>query len=787
MRKRRGTSTVFWESRRLIWRFGFLLLILVILYLSAEAIFPFTGALLANLVRTFGAGTAIFFVAAGVLLWALWRQTLLSMLGQIARSLRYWNQWLAAIAFGLAGFGILAFIEVGGTLGERVIATPNVWGTLRLAALVFLGVLFLAPRRTLRLLGQTARFSLIILVSILRFLWGAARFSATALGSTLRFLRGAAVGLGSLLGDGARRLDRGILGMAHLFRQAGRWVSARRRPTPPVEEMPPPPREETAPAPPGMVETPPPRAHPPAREATPPPAPPPKVEEKPQVAWEKPTEALPLITAAGWQMPVMDMLEHPPEVEFAHLDNEKRARLIEDALKSYGVEAQVVQINVGPTVTQFGIEPGWDRKYKEAKVRDEDGNIRLEKREISKTRVKVDRITSLANDLALALSAPSIRIEAPVPGKPVVGIEVPNSIAGLVTLRGVMESPGFQRLKGRTKLALALGKGAGGEAVVADLTRMPHLLIAGSTGSGKTVCLNAITCCLLMNNTPDEVRFVMIDPKRVELVTYNSVPHLINPVITDSDRAVETLRWLNREMDRRFQKLATVGARNIQDYNKVHRPGGALPYLVLVIDELADLMMTAPDEVERTLARLAQLARATGIHLVVATQRPSVDVVTGLIKANFPCRISFAVTALVDSRTILDMAGAEKLLGRGDMLYLPTDAAKPKRLQGCFVSDAELERLVSFWALQRRPGTAPTPLEEAQPSEEEAPADPLLEAARRLLQEHKQVSASFLARRLQIGHHRAEQLMDLLEPEEDSEAEEPEDENSQAEEPEKSE
>ncbi|MFQ5826635.1 MAG: hypothetical protein ACE5IA_04675, partial [Dehalococcoidia bacterium] len=283
MRKRKRESRVFGERRRLAWRFGFLVLILVILYLSAEAIFSFTGALLTNLVQTFGAGTAIFFVAAGVLLWALWRQTLLKMLGQIARSLRYWNQWLAAVAFGLAGFGILAFIEVGGSLGERVIATPDVWGILRLAALTFLGVLSLAPRRTLRLLWQAARFSLIALVSILRFLGEAARVSVTALGSTLRFLRGAVVGLGSLLGDGARLLDRGILGMAHLFLQAGRWVSARRRPTPlppmeePItaqEEMAPPPLEETAPAPTGMVEAPAPPPPPPPPPPTPPPPPP---------------------------------------------------------------------------------------------------------------------------------------------------------------------------------------------------------------------------------------------------------------------------------------------------------------------------------------------------------------------------------------------------------------------------------------------------------------------------------------------------------------------------------
>ncbi len=494
----------------------------------------------------------------------------------------------------------------------------------------------------------------------------------------------------------------------------------------------------------------------------------PTLTETPEREVTPKPERTPILTVGGWQLPSIDILDKATETELSQSDVEKRAQLIEEALKSYGVEAKVVQINVGPTVTQFGVEPGWDRKYKQIKERDKDGNLKIRLQEVSKTRVKVERISSLANDLALALAAPSIRIEAPVPGKPVVGIEVPNTTFGSVNLRSVIETAAFQKIKARSKLALALGKGAGGEAVAADLAKMPHLLIAGATGSGKTVCLNSIICCLLLHNTPDEVKFVMIDPKRVELIIYNSLPHLVCPVIVDTDKAIRVLRWLNQEMDNRYRIFAQEGARNIESYNRDKHPGAGMPYLILIIDELADLMMAAFDEVEHTLCRLAQLARATGIHLVVATQRPSVDIVTGLIKANFPTRISFAVTSQVDSRTILDTVGAEKLLGKGDMLYMPTEATRPKRLQGTLVTDHEIQSLVSFWANQRKPGVTPIKFEdiiETPPTLDKAPEDPLLEEARRLAQEHKHISISFLQRRLRIGYPRAARLMEILEQE----------------------
>ena len=340
----------------------------------------------------------------------------------------------------------------------------------------------------------------------------------------------------------------------------------------------------------------------------------------------------------------------------------------------------------------------------------------------------------------------------------------------MVSLRGVIETSTFQKIVAKSTLALALGKGAGGEAGAADLDKMPHLLIAGATGSGKTVCLNSAICCLLLHNTPSDARLIMIDPKRVELTPFNSIPHLAVPVIVDTNKALEALRWLNHEMDNRYQELARAGARNIESYNKNRQGKEKLPYLILVIDELADLMMAGFDEVEHILCRLAQLARATGIHLIVATQRPSVDVVTGLIKANFPTRISFAVTSQVDSRTILDGAGAEKLLGRGDMLYMPTDASKPKRLQGCFVSDAETERLVYFWGSQQQQEVAQLKIEAplqgiTTTKGRERPKDALLEAAKQLAKEHEHISTSFLQRRLQIGYPRAARLKDQLDEE----------------------
>ena len=466
-----------------------------------------------------------------------------------------------------------------------------------------------------------------------------------------------------------------------------------------------------------------------------------------------------------WRLPPLEaILDEGREQELSEAEIRAKVRVIEETLQHFGVPARVVEVNQGPTVTQFGVEPGFIER------RDAEGKLR-------RFKIKVNKIQSLANDLALALAATSIRIEAPVPGRPMVGIEIPNAQMATVSLRSVMESEAFRRLESR--LRLALGLDVSGQAVVADLATMPHLLIAGATGSGKSVCLNAIIACLLCGNTPDELRMIMIDPKRVELTNYNGVPHLLTPVIVEIERVVGTLKWVTREMDRRYDLFSKAGVRNIEGYNaaaavKNDRP---LPVLVVLIDELADLMMVAPDDVERSVCRIAQMARATGIHLVMATQRPSVDVVTGLIKANFPARISFAVSTQIDSRVILDAPGAEQLLGRGDMLYMPPDASNLVRLQGCFVSDGELERLVNYW---RGLGVAPepyaalppngTPLvqqplweEIAQAEREEAGGDALLGEAIALVRAQQRASVSLLQRKLRVGYARAARIMDLLE------------------------
>ena len=497
-------------------------------------------------------------------------------------------------------------------------------------------------------------------------------------------------------------------------------------------------------------------------------------EEAPQ----RLTIAAPPRAADGWQLPPLDVLADAAAGTGAQADKAARAQLIVDTLASFGVDARVIQINEGPTVTQFGIEPGWEVKTRTVQERDKDGRPILDKdgnpktrtEEIARMRVRVNQITTLASDLALALAAPSIRIESPVPGKPFVGIEVPNTTASLVTLRSVIESPPFQRTSARSRLALGLGKGVSGDPVAADLARMPHLLIAGATGSGKSVCINSIIACLLMHASPEQVRLVMIDPKRVELSAFARIPHLaFSSIVVDLDKVVPTLQAVIHEMEARYRRFASLAVRNIDAYNRHPRCPRRLAYWVVIIDELADLMMAAPYEVERQVCRLAQLARATGIHLIIATQRPSVDVVTGLIKANFPTRIAFAMSSQVDSRTVLDMAGAEKLLGRGDMLYMPSDAVKPKRLQGVFVSDQEIERLVAFWTQDRfgelEREVHDSLLEEARPEVDElfGADDPLLERARELAAEHTRISTSLLQRRLRVGYPRAARLMDMLE------------------------
>jgi S-DNA-T family DNA segregation ATPase FtsK/SpoIIIE len=466
----------------------------------------------------------------------------------------------------------------------------------------------------------------------------------------------------------------------------------------------------------------------------------------------------------NWVLPqIPDILNigqySEPNEEF----DQHRAAIIEETLDSFGAPGHVVEINRGPTITQFGVEPDFIE-------------VRNQKR-----RVRVSKITRLADDLALALAARRIRMEAPVPGKGYIGIEVPNEEISLVALRDAIQSPSFKKLK--TPLKFALGRDVSGEALAADLADMPHLLIAGTTGSGKSVCVNALISCFLLHNTPDDLRMIMVDPKRVELSGYDGIPHLLAPVVVDLERVVGVLQWVSREMDQRYHKFSQAGARHIIDYNKnlVKEGGKKLPYLVVIIDELADLMMLAPTETERAITRLAQLARATGIHLIISTQRPSTNVVTGLIKANFPARIAFATASGVDSRVILDQPGAETLLGRGDMLFQAPDAAAPVRLQGVFVSDTEIDKLVRYWRFLAAQIKAPMassstsgepdarmpsiPLKQKEMWDdmaEEQERDPIWEEAVRLVRDADRASISMLQRRLRIGYTRSARLIEQM-------------------------
>ena len=556
-------------------------------------------------------------------------------------------------------------------------------------------------------------------------------------------------------------------------------------------------------------------------------------EPTPRIAASPPStlRTLDRTAADGWRLPPISLLEEDPAATLRS-GAQDQARVIEQTLASFGVDASVTQINEGPAITQFGVEPGWEVKTRQvsikdasgAQVLDEHGQPLMQTEEVSRTRVRVNRITRLADDLALALAAPSIRIEAPVPGQPIVGVEVPNPDTRIVALRGLIESDAFNQMAALGGLPIALGRDVTGNPVIADLTRMPHVLIAGATGSGKSVCINTIISSLLMQKSPEEVRLILVDPKRVELTNYGSAPHLaFSHVVTEPDEVVSVLGVVVAEMDRRYRKLEENRARNIVAYNALPSLDKRMPYWVVVLDELADMMMAAAAEVEGQIVRLAQLARAVGIHLVIATQRPSVDVVTGLIKANFPTRIAFATTSQTDARVIMDRAGAEKLMGRGDMLYMSSDSIKPRRVQGAFVSDAEIERLLESWTghnqavaergsldevLEELSEETPSAADEAQARAAQAdlrsltstletaldaegsdgegpdivveaappqlrggsppgggsrePADSRLGEATELAREYERVSATLLQRRMRIGRPRAERLIEQL-------------------------
>ncbi len=453
-------------------------------------------------------------------------------------------------------------------------------------------------------------------------------------------------------------------------------------------------------------------------------------------------------------LPPFSLLEKHRTFGMSQAEIKEKSRIIEEALAQFDVPARVTEVRPGPTVTQFGVTPGYVTRNGERQ-----------------RKVRVSQITSLANDLALALASRSLRMEAPVPGRAVVGIEVPNTEIALVGLRNILESEAFAACD--NPLCFAVGLDVAGSAVVGDLATMPHLLVAGTTGSGKSVFVKSLAASLIMRNPPDELKLIAIDPKIVELSRLNGLPHLLSPAVIDIEEILRILRWVAIEMDNRYKRFAEVSARNLDYYNRwaERKDEERLPRIVVLIDELADLMMSAPEETERTLTRIAQMARATGIHLVVATQRPSTDVVTGLIKANFPARISFATASNTDSRVILDMPGAETLLGRGDMLFLPPDASAPRRIQGCYISDEELDAILNFW--QQREGATPAQAPWAAAAEEQGPemlriegegedAD-LLEQAIELARTQGRISTSGIQRRLRISYPRAARLMEQME------------------------
>ncbi|MFH1560485.1 MAG: DNA translocase FtsK [Chloroflexota bacterium] len=708
------------------------------------------------LVRSLAFGLLPPFLWAVALVLALWKRR--SLLKR-----RLWNRWIAALLASSVIWGILAYfsdftgilgeVTLGGWMGQQIKGSSDVLGVFRLTGVAIMVAAIAIPRRSGNLLQQVLPV--------------AGRI-AKATGCLLR----RSDSPGAKVADGKGFLS-AMLRRARAGRGEGRArakITVQNAPAPRVAGRPaggqkPPERrrpesdgrswrfQDKAPAQLSELAT--------VPSSTP-----------------EPERAVTREDIERWSLPPVSLLAKPPsESHEPGIDREGTSHLIETTLGDYGIEVRVAEVKLGPVVTMFGLVPGWRRRSHDVKERTSEGKPVVDeagkpvvRRVEDKTRVKVDSIVAREKDLALALAAPSLRIEAPIPGASLVGIEVPNPRPAVVTLRSVMETDAFQTLSSKSKLALALGMGTGGEVAVADLGRMPHLLIAGSTGSGKSVCINSVIACIIMHNSPWETRMLLIDPKRVELTPYNGIPHLLAPVVVEVEVAVQMLKGMILEMLRRYRIFEVAGARNIEGYNRACPSEERMPLMVIAVDELADLMMSAPYDIEHSIIRLAQLGRATGIHLVVATQRPSVDVVTGLIKANFPSRISFAVASQVDSRTILDSVGAEKLLGRGDMLFQPQDAPKPRRIQGAFISDKEIGELVWYWRNQRGPLPPEIPLDieerdQAKGRQDGETGDELLEKAWDLATQYHRLSTSLLQRRLRIGYPRAARLMDLLEEE----------------------
>ncbi len=639
--------------------------------------------------------------------------------------IRHWNIWLAgacaaALTVGIltffeAGYGPQAFVGLGGRWGGIAMGDSLLQGIARLTPLALVIPILLLPRRAGR--GYWLGLSYAA-----RGLWlgvvASARGTALVASAIGR-------GIGSLFNRDTRP---GWVGAAFSF--PGRLLSALfRRPDRPQES----------------VET-------------------PDASQRPNdvaEAIEPPEAVVPPVPStlsakdSKWKLPPLDLLA-PAEVRSTDVKPlKKMAEDIENSLADHGVNVEVADIKAGPRIVRFGLMPGWTEKRNAAK----EGSSAPDR-----SRVRVQNILARERDLSLAISSPSLRFEQ-VPGEALLGLEVPAPLPSKVTMREVMDSADFRKSAAKGGLPIALGADAGGDSVAVDLTGLPHMMIAGATGSGKSVCINSIVASMMLTKPPDQLRMLMVDPKQVELTPFNGIPHLLLPVITEVDEVGPMLRGLIREMTRRYKAMAEIGTRNISGYNTKSKD--PMPYLVLIVDELADLMLVGGFEIEQALVRLAQLGRAAGIHLVLATQRPSVKVVTGLLKANIPCRVAFAVASQVDARVILDSVGAEKLLGKGDMLLLNNDAPKPRRVQGTLVLDDEIEKLVDFWLEQKGPPLPPINLEDDGEDGEfgEGLDESLVDRARELAMRNPDLSASALERRLKIGGSRAEQIVEVLEDE----------------------
>ncbi|HNB35142.1 MAG TPA: DNA translocase FtsK [Anaerolineales bacterium] len=651
---------------------------------------------------------------------AVWNLTDGFMLTWIAAQLRTWFGWgslLIFIGIGYAGFSLLQLERTSIHWG-RIIA-------LEIASLLTLGLLALSSGNDL-ILAEEGQYGGRLGWGMVSLAWQTMGVFLGSLTLLILWLLAAATGFGFWA-----KLEEWLL----KFSGEGGQQPVVTSPDPVEEKK----AEEAASAKPSA----------PRKKAQPLP---PEFRTQLKSATPKKDEKALKPPPRGEDLPPISLLVGDTSVRTDERTINQTAGLIMKTLAEFGIPATVIGYRVGPAVTQFAVQPGFIKK----------GN---DEEDAQQMKVRVAQIASLEKDLALALSAQRLRIEAPVPGKPYVGIEVPNTSSSVVRMKALLESDAFYKVG--TPLTIALGRDVSGHPLMADLARMPHLLIAGSTGSGKSVCITALAACLAMNNTPDELRMVMIDAKMVELIRFNGLPHLYGKVETSLERILGVLRWVVVEMEHRYRLLESAHARDLNSYNKKmirSSDGEPLPRIVVIVDELADLMMSAPDQTEHNLVRLAQMARATGIHLVVATQRPSTDVVTGLIKANFPARLAFAVASGIDSRVILDYTGAESLLGRGDMLFLNPEVGSPIRAQGVYVADVEIERIIAHWQKNydfEKEDVPPWETLLKEPDENED--DGLVEQAVSIVRQQQRASASMLQRRLRIGYPRAARLLDQLE------------------------